>query len=145
MANTYTVSCLIDTTNPKAKLGFEIWVDDDKVLDIDHVKEPTEFLREFPEDEAEHTLKFVMKNKTQFDTRIDYDGNILKDACLEIKQISFDGIQLTYPVLQQMTYMHDYNGFGQEVVDKFYGNMGCNGEAILTYSTPIYLWLLENI
>lgn len=145
MANTYTISCIIAPTNPKAKLGFEIWNDDEKILDVEHVAESIEFHHEFAEDEAQHTLKFVMKNKTQFDTRIDHQGEILKDACLDISKISFDGIELTYPVLQQIVYEHDYNGFGDPVSDKFYGTMGCNGQASLKYSTPIYLWLLENI
>ena len=145
MSDTYSVSCQIDTTNNKAKLGLEIWLDDQLILDVLHVNEPIEFNKEFLEDEAQHELRFVMKNKTQFDTRIDFEGNILKDACLEIKMISIGGIELTYPVLQQMEYVHDLNGFGQPVTDKFYGSMGCNGSVKLNFSTPIYLWLLENI
>jgi len=145
MTNTYRVSCQIDTSNRQAKLGLEIWLDDQLILDIPHVKELLEFDKEFLEDEAQHELKFVMKNKTQFDTRIDLDGNIIKDACLEIKNISFDGIELTYPVLQQIEYVHNRNGTDQDIIDKFYGSMGCNGTATLKFSTPIYLWLLENI
>lgn len=145
MANTYTVSCIIDTTNPRAKLGFELWVDEAKLLDVDHVSETIEFTTELDEDESDHVLKLVLKNKTQFDTRISYDGEILKDACLEIGKLSFDGIELTYPVLQQIEYKHDLNGFGEPTIDKFYGTMGCNGTASLKFSTPIYLWLLQNI
>jgi hypothetical protein len=145
MSDTYSVSCQIDTTNNKAKLGLEIWLDDQLILDVPHVNEPIEFHKEFAEDESQHELRFVMKNKTPFDTRIDLEGNIIKDACLEIKKISFDGIELTYPVLQQIEYVHDFNGAGETVTNKFYQSMGCNGTATLKFATPIYLWLLENI
>jgi len=42
-------------------------------------------------------------------------------------------------------YQHDFNGTGNPTIDKFYGEMGCNGTVSLKFTTPIYLWLLENM
>ena len=42
-------------------------------------------------------------------------------------------------------YRHDYNGTTDPFDDEFYGEMGCNGTVSLKFTTPIYLWLLENL
>jgi len=42
-------------------------------------------------------------------------------------------------------YCHDFNGTQPAVVDRFHGSLGCNGTVTLKFTTPIYLWLLENM
>ena len=34
MSSTVTISCILNTTDPAATLGFEAWVDDTKFIDI---------------------------------------------------------------------------------------------------------------
>jgi hypothetical protein len=47
---------------------------------------------------------------------------------------------------EQAEYHHDCNGTAQQVIlDKFYREMGCNGTVSLKFTTPVYLWLLENM
>jgi hypothetical protein len=143
---TYQIACTIGTTDPAAKLGLEIWVDDAKLYANEHVAEtviPLSF--DLPEDEAPHELRFVMTGKTTADTKIDNEGNIVKDACLTVTNVTFEEIELNQLLADNAVYTHDFNGSQAEVKDKFYGAMGCNGTVSLEYASPIYLWLLERM
>jgi len=98
-----------------------------------------------PDDEAEHDLRFVLKNKTAEHTQIDEAGNIVNDARLKITDMAFDEIQLGHMITEQAVYDHDFNGTGVMSQHKFYGEMGCNGTVSLKFTTPVYLWLLEHM
>jgi hypothetical protein len=100
---------------------------------------------EIPDDEGEHEFKFVLKHKTPEHTVIDADGNITSDAVLSIANLAFDDIELGQVFVKQSVYHHDFNGSQAPVEDKFFGTMGCNGHVSLGFTTPIYLWLLENM
>jgi hypothetical protein len=145
MSDTVTISCSLDTTDPVVKLGFEAWIDNKKFHDTDHVAGRQQIFIEIPDDDAEHELRLIMKNKTTEHTRIDEDGNITADARLTITDMAFDEIQLGYVFTQQSMYEHDFNGTHALAQQKFYGEMGCNGTVSLKFSTPIYLWLLEHM
>lgn len=144
--STYQISCTVGTTNPTAQLGLEIWLDDQRLFNTDHVTDellPLAF--DLEEDETDHELRFVMKGKTQDHTQIDTEGNILKDANLIIDKVAFDDIELKQVFVDHAVYCHDFNGTQLETTEKFYDTMGCNGTVSLKFSTPIYLWLLENM
>jgi hypothetical protein len=145
MAGTVPISCILDTTNPTAPLGFEAWVNDQKFFDTDHVQAQQQIVVEIADDDTEHELRFVLKNKTSDHTQVDADGNIVSDARLIISNLTFDEIRLGHMVTEQAVYTHDFNGTGQLIQDKFYGEMGCNGTVSLKFTTPIYLWLLEHM
>ena len=76
---------------------------------------------------------------------IDSEGQITKDAMISISNISIDGIPMDQVITEVARYHHNFNGTQPEIQDKFYGNMGCNGQLKLKFTTPIYLWLLENM
>jgi hypothetical protein len=145
MTDTVTISCDLDTTDPVAKLGFEAWIDDKKFHDTDHVSHCQRIFIEIPDDDAEHELRLIMKNKTTEHTQVDEAGNIIADARLKITDIAFDEIQLGHMTTEQATYEHDFNGTRALSQHKFYGEMGCNGTVSLKFTTPIYLWLLEHM
>ena len=145
MTNTVTISCTVNTTNPEAKLGFECWVDNQKLFDADHVQAQQSVIIEIPEDDGEHELRLVLKNKTANDTQIDKDGNIISDARLIITDLEFEEIALGHIFTEQAVYTHNFNGTKESIQDKFYHEMGCNGTVSLKFSTPIYLWLLEHM
>ena len=145
MTNTVTISCTLNTTNPAAALGFEAWVDDEKFSDIDHVQAEHPILIEIPDDDGDHELKFILKNKTAEHTQIDKDNNIVSDAMLTITDVAFDEIELGHMLTELATYAHDFNGTTDVTQDTFHGAMGCNGTVSLKFSTPIYLWLLEHM
>lgn len=145
MSNTVTIACQLDTTDPTAKLGFEVWVDDQKFFDADHVSQPEQIQFEIPEDEAEHELRFVLKNKTSEHTQLDADGNIKSDARLLLSNLAFDGITLGNVLSDLAVYTHDFNGSGSSTQQKFYSELGCNGVVSLKFVTPVYMWLLEHM
>lgn len=145
MTNTFTISCILDTTDPSAHLGFEAWVDNQKFFDTDHVQERQTIFIEIPDEDGEHELRFVMKNKTSDHTRVDSDGNIVSDARLTITDLAFDQIQLGHIISKQSVYSHNFNGNGDTTQSQFYNELGCNGTVSLKFTTPVYLWLLEYV
>jgi len=145
MKNTATFSCRIGTTDASAILGMEIWLDQEQIFNVDHVKEIIKFTHEFDEADVEHELRFVMKNKTVEHTRVDESNNIVHDASLTIADIAFEEIKLGHVFVEQAVYTHDFNGTRPEIKDTFFGEMGCNGTVSLKFATPIYLWLLEHL
>ena len=143
--DTITFTFALNTTNPEAELGFEAWIDDEKFVDIAHVQAEQLVIMTMPDVDGSHELRLVLKNKTQAHTQIDEQGNIVSDATLTIKNLSFDEISLGYMFTEWATYTHDFNGTKETILDRFYGEMGCNGTVSLKFNTPIYLWLLENM
>ena len=145
MTSTTLVSCSINTTDASANLGIEVWLNDQQILNQTHVAELIEFKYNLSDNDAEHELRFVMKHKTTEHTKIDEQGAIVSDACLTVSKLAFDEIELKQIFIDQAVYTHDFNGSQAEIQTKFYGDMGCNGTVSLKFTTPIYLWLLENM
>lgn len=145
MNNTIYFSCELDTTDASCALGLEIWLDGQQIYDTSHVQEHARFQHELSDAEAAHVLQFVMKNKQPEHTKISQSGEIVQDARLVIKNITFDEISLGHMFTELATYSHDFNGTGPATQGKFYGEMGCNGTVELKFSTPLYIWLLENM
>ena len=143
--NTVTVAFTLNTTNTEAELGFEAWIDDEKFVDIAHVQAEQLVTMTIPDVDGSHELRLVLKNKTQAHTQIDEQGNIVSDATLTIKNLSFDEIVLGHMLTKLATYSHNFNGTKETILDRFYGEIGCNGTVSLKFDTPIYLWLLEHM
>lgn len=142
---TFQIACKIGTTDANAKLALEIYIDDRLLWATDHVTKTTPLTFDIEEDDAEHVLRFVMTNKTDKHTTIDETGKITTDARLTVTDLAFDEIQLKQIFIEKSIYTHDFNGTKDLVNQRFYGEMGCNGTVSLAFSSPIYLWLLENM
>ena len=144
MNNTTKISCTIGTINPAAELGLEVWLDDQQLFNTNHVSDQQ---LEWPisEDEADHELRFIMKNKTTDHTQVDEHGKIIQDSRITIQNLCFDEIELGQLFIDHAEYVHDFNGTKDTCVDQFFGEMGCNGTVSLKFTTPIYIWLLENM
>jgi hypothetical protein len=145
MQSTFVVSFDLNTTDAQVPLGFEAWLDDQKFHDIDHVTGHQQISMQILDDEAEHELRLIMKNKTIEHTQIDTAGNIIADAKLTVTNVAFDDIQLGHMLTLQAMYTHDFNGTQDLSQHKFYGELGCNGTVSIKFTTPIYLWLLEHM
>ena len=144
--STTKISCTIGTSDPTAELGVEIWLDNSVLFDTDHVTHkvlPLEFTVD--DSEGEHELRFILKNKTEEHTICDDNGEIIKDATIEISKVAFEDIELNQLLVDRAIYTHNFNGTGETTTAKFYGTMGCNGTVSLKFSTPIYIWLLESM
>ena len=145
MNQTIDITFCVTPTNPGAELGFEAWLDDQIMFDIGSVQQTTEISIPVIEDDAERVLKLVLKGKCADHTTVDSDGNIISDSVLTISDLAFDGITLGQILYDQAVYTHDFNGNGSITKESFFGIMGCNGTVTLKFSTPVYLWLLENM
>ena len=95
--------------------------------------------------ECEHCLSLIMSGKHMDHTKIDEQGKILEDRVIEITDVRVDDIELGYVFTQTAKYTHDRNGTAAETTEPFHGTMGCNGQVDFRFSTPVYLWLLENM
>jgi len=101
---------------------------------------------EFDDDiEQEHCVEFVLSGKIPDHTQIAESGEILEDRTVSICDVKIDGIDLGYLFNHISQYHHDLNGTSDPVIEKFYGVMGCNGTVEFRFSSPVYLWLLENM
>ena len=145
MTTTFNISCEIDTTDALVPLDITVLVDGQPIFDHCHVDGVIKVSHDLPEDEGDHELCFVMQNKQLEHTQIDESGAIVQDARIVIRDIAFDEIPLGQIMIEKATYTHDFNGTGNTQTEKFYGEMGCNGTVSLKFTTPIYLWLLENM
>jgi hypothetical protein len=95
------------------------------------------------EDNAEHKLEIKLLNKEYTDTlQSDDKSEILKDMLLHVKQIMIDNIPLDYLIYSKSQYVPFDNS--HPTLDKCV-DLGWNGTYILTFSTPFYIWLLENM
>jgi hypothetical protein len=135
----------VGTTNPKATLGVEVWLDHQQLIDLEHVTEPIPVTLQVDDDDNEHELRVVLKNKSVTDTVIDVEGCIISDTCLIVRNFKFDDIEVDQLVSEQAVYHHSFNTDQAATDNRFYWNMGCNGTMSLKFSTPIYIWLLEHM
>jgi hypothetical protein len=108
--------------------------------------EPAAVEYEFDDfEERDHLVSFEMQGKLPEHTKVTEAGQIFEDRCVTITDIAFDDIQLGHMVTEVATYHHDTNGTTGQIIERFHGVMGCNGRVEMRFSTPIYLWLLENM
>ena len=145
MTDTVTISGTISSSAPAAEIGAEVWVNNTCVINCEHVDSAILFEHAIDDSDGEHELRIVMKHKQAAHTRLDEHGNIVQDAVITVSDLEFDGIDIMQIATEQAQYMHNFNGSQPDGVHKFYGDMGCNGTVSMKFTTPVYLWLLENM
>jgi hypothetical protein len=145
MEKTTAFSCVVGITNPAARLGLEIWLDQTQIFNSDYLQDSVKVEYNIPDNDGECDLRFVMKNKNETHTVIDEHNNIIEDARVTISSLTFDGIDCTQIFVDQSVYTHNFNGTQEEIQEKCYGELGCNGIVSLKFTTPFYMWLLENM
>ena len=91
----------------------------------------------------------ISANEAVLDLAVCLDGKIQWQGCpgtdAQDITVEFDDIEIDQIVSELAEYHHNFNGTQPAIVDQFYGEMGCNGTLRLEFTTPIYLWLLENM
>ena len=105
--------------------------------------------------DAVEYLDIAFLNKTVQDTRLDTNGNIVKDLLLNIESIEIDDIDISnlkwsasvYAPLYPTSYKQQVVSTGQELITEVKNcvNLGWNGTWSLPFASPFYIWLLENI
>ena len=142
--NTSVLTFMVQSTGPDLHLTVKL--DDHIIYDRSPSDSPENISYSFDDSvETEHLLCFEMSGKLPEHTTISESGEITQDRLIKISDVAFDDIILGQVFIEATKYRHDYNGTGNFVEEKFYGAIGCNGRVEMRFSTPIYLWLLENM
>lgn len=139
------ISLDVINTSEFHNMGIELWIDKDKFFDNSVAPGKHHVVHEFECADGDHWFRIVLKNKTHQNTRIDDQGNIVSDALIDISNVCIDGINIDTMMQEIADYVHDGNGTQTIAVHDFFGHLGCNGKVQLQFSTPFYLWLLENM
>ncbi len=97
---------------------------------------------------------FILISKINGQTLVNEKGDILKDQLLHIKSIEIDEIEigaLVYEGIYQPEYPEPWATQQKEAGNELPSSlknvtqMGHNGTWTLTFSSPFYMWLLENL
>jgi hypothetical protein len=142
---TAAVSFDIAPSDSACPLGVEVWIDQQQIFNTEHLIAAETVKFEVEDDDASHELRVILKNKLPEHTKVSAEGSIVQDAVITVSRFEFDEISVDQVVQDQAVYHHDFNGSAAEIQDQFFGSMGCNGTLSLKFSTPVYLWLLENM
>jgi hypothetical protein len=101
---------------------------------------------ELPDIDGEHhRIEFVLEGKTFDHTTLDEQGNIVNDLLIAISDICIDDVAMDQKIHDISRYQHNFNGSGEPTECQFSGVMGCNGSVSFEFTSPFYLWLLENL
>jgi len=138
-------ACQVQPTNNSIALGLRVVLDQVTIFETAHVTETVQIEHEMSDADGEHELTFELFGKLPEHTKITETGEIVSDALLEINNITLDGIDLDQIFQSLGVYHHDFNGTQTPSDHKFHRCIGCNGIVTLKFTTPIYLWLLENM
>ena len=129
---------------PKVK----IYVGDQKIYDdIVLVEKKIEKTLDLTDD-SEHQLTITLHGKTEEDTAIDDNGNILNDQLIKLTDVMIDDVSIIGSMSvdqEKFYYEHDGNGSHELKKHPFFDTLGCNGDAVINFSTPFYVWLLETL
>jgi len=94
------------------------------------------------ENEGDYQLRIELLNKKPEHTEIDEQGNIVKDSVLKIEKIIIEDIEIQNSLsLDQEKFYYEHSGEQHQL----YNSLGVNGTAVINFSTPFYIWLLETI
>jgi len=145
MANNIKFQFDLTTTNQSIPLGLEVFLDGNSMFKTEHVTDPCQVMFDINDDEATHKIQLIMTGKKAEHTKVDDQGNITSDALLKITNVVIDEIILDQFLINKSIYTHDFNGSQDPTAAKFYYAMGCNGTVTWEFTTPFYLWLLENM
>jgi hypothetical protein len=105
---------------------------------------PQTIIYEIDDTPNNHALSIIMTGKNHTHTIVGQDEKIVEDTCFKINKLEFDELDMTEIFCQgKQCYTHSFNSDGPELLDEFYGIIGCNGTVKIEFSTPVYLWLLD--
>lgn len=124
----------------------EIYLNQSKIFNTTADNQIHTVCLDISEDPADHVLTVKMNGKNRTHTVVDSNGSIVQDVYFEISRLEFDGLDMKdFYCLGKQCYTHSFNSARPEILDEFYGAMGCNGVVNLEFSTPIYLWMYHNL
>ena len=94
------------------------------------------------DNDSDFQLRIELIDKIPEHTVLDEQGNIVKDSVLTIKKIIIEDIEIQSNLsLDQEKFYYEHSGGKHQLYD----SLGVNGTAVINFSTPFYIWLLETI
>lgn len=141
-------SCTVAFTarSSHSDLRLQVRLNGQVVLDPALTNTEQDFSFEFADIEgAANIIEFELSGKTAAHTGIDESGEITHDELVTISAVSIDEIELGHLLTEKAVYQHNFNGSQPMTEEQFFGAMGCNGVVRFEFSSPFYLWLLENM
>jgi hypothetical protein len=125
----------------------EIYIGKNKIFQSTAQKQVQTIKQDIIEDPADHQLKLVMTGKNSTHTKINDEGQITSDVFFTVDRLEFEEIDMRelFCLGRNSWYRHSFNSEQPEFNDEFYGQLGCNGTVVIPFSTPIYLWLANNL
>lgn len=125
-------------------LILEVWLDKTKLFESTAKIQQQVITAELSEDPNNHVLELIMRGKLPCHTVCDQQNNIKSDVYFEINKLEFDDMDVHDIFCQGYEcYSHNFNSPGTDILDEFYGIIGCNGVVKLNFTTPIYLWAMQ--
>jgi hypothetical protein len=91
--------------------------------------------------DGSHKIIVEMYNKKQGDTIV-VDNTIVHDVLLNVDSIAIDDIELDQLIWAKSIYYPE-DAHAPNILENCI-NLGWNGKWVLEFSSPVYLWLLEN-
>lgn len=91
-------------------------------------------------DEGIHKVGFTLNNKTNKDTVVDQNGNIVSDTLITLEKLQIDGIDVTELFFKNAKFTNAENN---EI--PIIKNVGFNGAYAMEFSVPYYEWLLSKV
>lgn len=135
----------LEPTDTERPLGITVRLDGRELYTTTALTARTVLHHWLSDQEAEHCFEIELHGKDEAHAHLDSSGEFEYDSCVRITGIELDDIDVMSQFQTLAQYQHNFNGTGTAVTERCYGVMGCNGTVTLTFTTPIYLWLLENM
>jgi hypothetical protein len=90
-------------------------------------------------------IQLIMTGKNHTHTEIDHNGNILSDVYATVESIKFENTEVKELFCRgALCYEHNNNQQTDNILDHFYGFIGCNGTIFINFYTPINFWFIEH-
>jgi hypothetical protein len=85
-----------------------------------------------------HTLEFELSGKTDQHTVLNDQGEIDRNSCVSIRNFQFNDVAVNNLLYKVAEYQHS-------ITEPFNGSLGYNGRACIEFTTPVDMWLFENL
>ena len=113
---------------------------DNEVLFSGEMREPQKLVHTTNMIEGTHEIRVMLMNKNGRRDTILEDGKIVKDMLLTVDSILLDDIDLGFIINTKGNYKTD-----EGVEHPNMTSLGWNGTWTLPFTSPVYMWLLENL
>ena len=141
------LSFQVRPSDESVPLTMALWINDQCVYGPCAIVEPTVVSQDLSDDidGVTYRIRIEMTGKKDEHTTLNAQGEIIKDSLLLFQDFELMEINVDQCIREKAQYRHTTNGHTEPVTQQFNGSMGCNGTVEFEFSTPLYLWLLENM